>query len=481
MNAWLICVIVLLVAYVAQLVAILLLEHRRQAHMMAWLFISIVCPFIGIAAYLIAGRRMNQQLNKQYGTKLDRLNQQKYTIHESLIIDDLNQMNNESLKSQNRLFALLDELTPFPITGQNRTKVLTDGEKTFKSILDELNKAKHHIHMDYYTIRNDGIGERFLQVLIKKAREGVIIRVIYDGVGSLSLDEQYLDRLHKVGVQTCCFSPPRRAIFNRTINFRNHRKIVVVDGEVAFLGGINIGDEYVGLNKKLGFWRDTHIQVKGDAVFHLQQLFIEDWLFVTKEQLPVDEHYFPKNNCHGDERVLIVPGKPGINDQKIVEVLLSAMAAAKTRIYATTPYFIPDPSLAASLRTAARSGIDVKLIIPGISDSKLILLATLSYVQDMLESGVRIYRYQKGFIHAKVLLVDSMLATVGTANLDMRSLFSNYELLAILFDEHPIRKLELDFLQDLAHSERIELEVFKERSRKQKVAEELMHMLSPLL
>ncbi|GKU80399.1 cardiolipin synthase [Paenibacillus sp. L3-i20] len=479
MVAWLVCLTIILIAYAFQFAVILLLERRRQAHMIAWLLIVMVCPFVGFAAYVVAGKRIKQRIgNKRNNAD----NNENYVNINKIVHEKVDeQMNNEGLKSQARLLSLLAELTPFPITGQNRTKILTNGEETFETILEELHHANHHIHLDYYTIRNDGIGGKFLKTLVKKAHEGVEVRVIYDGIGSLGLDQTFLDRLHNAGAHTACFSPPRKALLNRSINFRNHRKIVVVDGKVGFLGGINIGDEYVGLDKKLGFWRDTHMQINGEAVYQLQQLFMRDWFSAANIQLPDNEHYFPRNYCHGEERVLIVPGKPGINDQKIVEVLASAMAAAKTRIYATTPYFIPDPSLATNLRIAARSGVEVKLIIPGISDSKLVLLATLSYVQDMLEAGVQIYRYQKGFIHAKVLIVDSLLATVGTANLDMRSLFSNYELLALLFDEHPIRKLEADFLQDLAHSEPIDLEIFKRRSKKQKAAEELMHMLSPLL
>lgn len=383
--------------------------------------------------------------------------------------------------SENRLHQTLMQLAPYPVTERNRTKVLTDGEATYASILKALESANHHIHLDYYTIRNDGIGDKFLKVLAEKAKRGVQVRVLYDGIGSMKLDQTFLDTLSKAGAEYGCFSPLKASLARGRINYRNHRKMIVVDGEVGFLGGINIGDEYIGLDRKLGYWRDTHLRVQGDAVYYLQALFMCDWLTVTGKQLPDDPNFMPDHSIRDVERVLIVPGRPGINDQKIIQVLITAMASAQAKIYAVTPYFIPDPSLAMSLRIAARSGIDVKLIIPGIADSKLVLLATLSYVQDMLEAGVRVYRYQKGFIHSKVLIIDDTLASVGTANLDMRSLYSNYELLALLFDEKRIRKLENDFMEDMRHSEEIDPLKFARRPRKQKTAEAVMHILSPLL
>lgn len=479
MVAWLCWLIAAMAAYIAQLAAIVLLEHRRQAHMTAWLFIAFVCPFIGFAAYLMLGRRL-QRIEALY-SKHDNEERLRHAAKHVMVLTSVIEMGNEEMRSQNKLFNVLNGLGPFPLTGNNRTKVLTDGESTFHAILGKLAESKHHIHLDYYTIRNDGIGGKFLNILAEQARKGVEVRVLYDGIGSLHLATSFMDTLRQAGAETCCFSPPRFAFFERRLNFRNHRKIVVIDGKVGFLGGINIGDEYLGLNKKLGFWRDTHLQIEGDAVYYLQELFLRDWQTASGKAIPNFEEYMPPHHVEEGERALIVPGKPGVNDQKIVEVLFSAMAAAKTRIYVTTPYFIPDPSLAASLRTAARSGIDVKLIIPGIGDSDLVLLATMSYIEDMLNAGVRVYRYQKGFIHAKVLIVDSMLASVGTANLDMRSLYSNYELLALLFGEKSIQRLERDFINDLEHSVQIDREQFAARSRKQKAAESIMHMLSPLL
>lgn len=476
MTAWLGWLTAALVVYVAQLAAILLVEHRRPAQMTAWLFIALVCPIIGFIAYIMLGKDFTRR------KRFDAYKQEmiRYASEKSETVKSAHEIGNEQLQQQEKLYAMLTGLAPFPITSRNETTVLTNGKDTFDAILEQLEKARHHIHLDYYTIRDDEIGRRFLQILVRKAGEGIEVRVVYDGIGSLHLSEQYIQKLRDAGVRTSCFLPPRVAFYDRKLNYRNHRKIVVVDGKIGFVGGINIGDEYVGKDPKLGYWRDTHLQLEGDSVYFLQELFMNDWAFAAKEKLD-GEAYMPVHQCGGNERVLIVSSKPGHNDQKIMEVMFAAITAAKYRIYITTPYFIPDPSLLMGLRTAALSGVDVKLIIPGVSDSKLVLLATFSYIQELLEAGVKVYRYEKGFVHAKVMIVDQMLATVGTANVDMRSLQSNFELNAVLFDLGTIKRLEADYMDDLQNSREMELDQFKRRPRRQKAAESVLRMLSPLL
>lgn len=452
------------------------MEHRRPAQMTAWLLIAFICPLIGFIAYLLLGKNFTRS-KSLYSYKQEII---QYASNMSEQIEYAEDVMNRELAQQEKLFEMLKGLAPFPITGRNKSTVLTNGEQTYEAILKELESAVHHIHMDYYTIRDDEIGNVFLEVLVRKAKEGIEVRVLYDGIGSLNLNEVYTEKLRHAGVHMSCFLPPRISFFDRKLNYRNHRKIVVVDGRVGFLGGINIGDEYLGKDPKIGFWRDTHLRLEGDSVYFLQELFMNDWAFAAKVKLD-GNHYMSEHRCEGDERVLIVPSKPGHNDQQIMEVMFAAITAAKTRILMTTPYFIPDPSLLMGLRTAALGGVDVKLIIPGIADSKLILLATLSYIQEMLNAGVKVYRYQSGFIHAKVMIVDKMLATVGTANVDMRSLHSNFELNAVLFDEGTIERLEADFLNDLKQSLELDLQSFKKRSWWQKKKESLLHMLSPLL
>ncbi|WP_139995982.1 cardiolipin synthase [Paenibacillus paridis] len=476
MAAWCIWLTVMLAAYIAQIGAVFIMEHRRPAQLTAWLLLVFICPFIGFAAYLLLAKHFTnrRRIERFKHEAVQRANQMSEQI------GSLTDIGNKHIERQEKLYAMLQGLAPFPITRRNKVKVLTNGHDTYEAILEQLEQASHHIHMDYYTIRADEIGNRFLEVLTRKAREGVEVRVVYDGIGSLSLSQAYIAELNHAGVKTSCFLPPRLAFYDRRLNYRNHRKIVVVDGRVGFIGGINIGDEYVGKDPKLGFWRDTHLRLEGDSVYYLQELFMNDWAFAAKEELG-GKAYMPPHTCDGEERVLIVSSKPGKHDQKIAEVMFAAITGASSRIFITTPYFIPDASLLMGLRTAALSGVDVRLIIPGLGDSKLVLLATLSYVQDLLEAGAKVYRYQKGFVHAKVMIIDHMLASVGTANVDMRSLYCNFELNAVLFDERTINRLEADFMEDLQHSDQLELTAFRQRPNRQKWAESLLHMLSPLL
>ncbi|MHA7965766.1 cardiolipin synthase [Paenibacillus sp. CAU 1782] len=486
----------LLGLYTAQLAAILFLEHRRQAHMAAWLLIVLICPFIGFGVYWLLGRKpvknpFSIEKNKSVEDELEKTgcddgNQWELAVDTNTEKDFTRILGERVVLSPHtqftRLHALLKRDEFFAVTNQNKTRILTDGEETYKTMLEEMAKAKHHIHLDYYTIRSDATGQLFMELLIRKAKQGIMVKLIYDGIGSMKLKRAFLESMEAGGCRTACFAPLRQSLAKRRLNFRNHRKIVVIDGIKGFLGGINIGDEYIGMDPKLGYWRDTHLKIEGDGVGELQKLFMEDWVAATGEQLNGQSpHYFPGHQIADHEKLLIVSSEPGVTERKMVEILQAIMSAAAKRIYASTPYFIPDPIIASELASAARSGVEVKLILPGISDSKLVLLATMSHVQDMLDAGVNIYRYRKGFIHAKVLIVDNTVASVGSANLDQRSLYSNYELLALLFAEKPIAKLLKDFEADLSHSEKLSADAFRDRPWKQKAAEAIMHILSPLL
>lgn len=478
MTQWLWWIMVILVFYIAQPVAVLLMEHRRQSYLTAWLFIVLVFPFAGFAAYLLLERRLPSRGDKTCETVTYARDRLAYASP-VLTMDETNK--GEVPGGHERFLRLLTSLSPYPLACRNRSRVLQNGEDTFEAILDAMRKARHHIHVDYYTIRSDGVGDRFLRVLTEKARKGIEVRVLYDGVGSWKLSGTYIERLRRAGVQVHSFAPPRMALLTKRLNYRDHRKIVVVDGLIGFLGGINIGDEYIGLDPKLGYWRDTHLQIQGDAVYSLQDLFMRDWFAAAGEKLTDYANYMPKHSLQFDEPMMIVPGWPGFHERNISEAMIGAIQSAQHHLYAATPYFIPDPGMASSLKLAARSGVDVRLIIPGKSDSKLVQMATLSHAQDMLEAGIRVYRYRKGFIHSKVLTADASIAVVGTANMDMRSFYSSCEAMAVLLGKDTVKRLESDFLNDLKDSEEIRPESYAARSKGRKAAEAAMRILSPLL
>ncbi|WP_165280059.1 cardiolipin synthase [Paenibacillus protaetiae] len=483
MELWLFIVCLALLFYIVQLVVILLSERMNANKAAAWIFISMILPVAGFAAYWIAERDFKRH-KRLRSLELSRLQEAKAISDCVSSAGELNKQWRKRAAEGERLMAALSAISQRAVTRRNRVEVLTNGESLFASLLANLKRAEHHIHMDYYTIRNDGIGSKVLDVLTERAGAGVEVRVLYDGVGSWKLGDDFLIRLQASGGRTACFSPPRSAMAARQLNYRNHSKIVVIDGRIGYVGGMNIGDEYLGRNPKLGFWRDTQLRLEGDSVYFLQELFMKHWAYAAGESLPFDQYTAPHsdpNLSEDGENVLIVASGPDSRKEPIMETVFAAVNSARSRIYMTTPYFIPDSALMTAFMSAARAGVDVRLIIPGIADTQLVLWGTLSYMEPLLAAGVKVYRYGKGFIHAKVLIIDDLLAAVGTANMDMRSLHNNFEQNAILFDERTLQRLVHDFQQDLKDSRQVDPDRFANRSRLEKAKEACGHLLSPLL
>ncbi|MCM3204469.1 cardiolipin synthase [Paenibacillus illinoisensis] len=475
--------VIILVVFIFQAATILVLEFRNPSKAVAWLFILFCVPLVGFVVYYFVAQDYNKRKKvRKAGSRIFR--EIRETIWEQAhIVEDASQMPDHGFEHQQRLFNLLTHLSESPITGCNHSKVLTNGEEAFSAMLHEMEKAKHHLHVEFYIFRDDVISTQFQEVMIRKAQEGVKVRFICDGLGSHKMSWSFIRELKEAGVEFHFFLPPLIATIDRRVNYRNHRKIVVVDGKVGFVGGINVGDDYLGQYPNIGFWRDTHVQIEGDAVYFLQNTFLNDWKLASGEQIsePQLTELFPPHICSGEERIQILASGPDQEWDAIQEMCFGAISVACNRIYITSPYFIPDPALYEALKTAAVSGVDVKIIIPYQSDSRLVHLASLSYVEELLRAGVEFYQYRKGFVHAKVMIVDELLATVGTANMDMRSFFCNFELTAVLFESSSMNRLIEDFERDLQECSKIDLEVFQGRSRGQKGAEILSRMLSPLL
>lgn len=467
-----------LLLFIFQISTILVLEFRNPSKTVAWLMILFVFPLIGFVMYYFLAKEYSQRriVRRKKGKILSDLREE--VIKHTNIVKDITEIQDCNIGRHPRLFGLLSNIPKSPITANNDLQVLTNGEATYDAILEAMEKAAHFIHIEYYIIRDDEIGRKFLDVMVRKSKQGVKVRLIYDGIGSYKLSYDYLETLDKAGVEHYPFLTPIIAFFDKRMNYRNHRKIVIVDGYVGFLGGINIGDEYLGKGR-LGFWRDTHLALQGDSVYFLQDTFLTDWNFVSGQKL-TGRRYFPKHNCEDKAHVQIISSGPDEQWDGILELYFSAIASATERIFISSPYFIPDESIIMGLKTAALSGVDVRIILPGIADSKLVKLASLAYVKDLLQAGVRFFIYQKGFTHAKILIADHTLASVGTANMDMRSFFSNFELNAVLFDIPSIDRLEADFLNDLNNCSEILWEEFEKRSRIQRGKEVLARLFSPL-
>lgn len=472
--------LVALITFILQMVAVLLLEFRNPSKAVAWLFILFCLPLIGFVLYFFVARDYQKRLKiRKRGSRLFQ-ELRGHLWDRAAVVRNKEGMNNAEFHHNDRLFNLLNHLSESPITGCNQSRVLTDGEETYDAMLRAMEQAKDHIHVEFYIFRHDRIGTKFQEVMIRKAQEGVKVRLVCDGLGSYKLKKTFIRRFKESGVEFYFFLPAMVSMFSRRINYRNHRKIVVVDGIIGFLGGINVGDDYLGEYPKMGYWRDTHLEVKGDAVYFLQNVFLHDWKLASGERI-ADFGLFPEHQCTGDEQVQILSSGPDLNWNAIQEMCFGAISVAKERIWITTPYFIPDEGIYEALKTAAVSGVDVRIIIPDRADSRFVKMASLSYVEELLAAGVTFYEYEKGFIHAKVLIVDELLGSVGTANMDMRSFFCNFELTAVLFDQLPIERLVADFKEDLKQSRLMDPEVFRQRGRWQKAAEILCRMLSPML
>lgn len=458
--------------------SVIFLENRDPTKTIIWLLILGALPVLGALLYVLLGRvvRKHQLSRHRQGTQ-----EQTEGILKDLQIrpraEDIDQVG--TIPMNKKLARLLLNDADAPLTLNNRSEVLTNGQETFKALFTALEAAEDHIHLEFFIFHNDAIGRDILNLLIRKASEGVKIRVLVDGLGNRSLTKRF-GELKKAGVEAVGFFPVRFPFLSRRLNLRNHRKIVVVDGRVGFLGGLNVGDEYLSRNKKIGFWRDTFLRLEGDSVNFLQTVFLNDWNGVTHQGIN-DPLYYPQPQHFGRQMTQIAATGPDSDWGSMLQIFFVALTGAEKTIYIETPYFIPDEGSVMALKTAALSGLDVRIILQGVPDHKITYWASHSYVQELLESGVRIYRYQKGILHAKVLILDSKIGVVGSTNFDIRSFSLNFEISAFIYSYKFAQRLEQDFRQDLADSEEILLEEYKKRPLSNRIKESSARLFSPLL
>ncbi|MEX2461732.1 MAG: cardiolipin synthase [Paenibacillaceae bacterium] len=473
-------IITILLLFIFQMMTILIAEFRYPTKTVAWLVILFIFPLVGfVMYYFMAQAYTHERKFKRNGQRI--MQENRRDLWKRSLLSDRAELPLTAALNQQRLYRLLENLPGSAVCMHNTVSAFSETRAAFDVMMAAIEGAKDHVHFQFYTIRDDQVGNEFLQLLIRKAHEGVSVRVLYDGIGSYKLSKSYINKLTNAGVEVHCFLAPLIAFLDKRLNYRNHRKIIVVDGTLGFLGGMNIGDEYLGSDPKLGYWRDTHLQVEGTAVHFLQNTFLTDWCFASGVAL-TDSRYYPQfRGKASNQGVQIVTSGPDEHWAAIMEVYFAAISTAQHRIQLTTPYFVPDASIFMALKIAAVSGIEVKVIIPKVPDSKLVYLASLSYLKELMQAGVSFYQYEKGFIHSKVLVIDDTLAFVGTANLDMRSFFSNFEINAALFDSEVIAKLDADFCQDIQDSKLMLLEEFERRSRFERAQEVFARLLSPLL
>ena len=382
--------------------------------------------------------------------------------------------------SGNKVSSIKD--APMPV---ERFKLLINGEAKFPEVVETMKNARDHIHIEYYIYADDEIGNRIKDILIEKAQSGVKVRFIYDHFASHRAGRRMSGELRAAGVEVYPFHKIKRlrlVLLANWMNYRNHRKIIVIDGKYGFVGGINVDDRYINNGKNKVFWRDTHLMLQGQAVAGLQHVFMNDWNFCASVQVEHFERYFPAfNEEYKAKTVRIVSGGPDMKNADIMLACMEAITSARKRLYITTPYFIPNETILNSIKLAALKGIDVRLLVPGISDGRLVNAASCSHYGELLETGVRVYRYRKGFVHAKTMAIDDNLSVIGTANMDIRSYDLNFEIIALAYDQKLNEELTAAFMADLNDSEELNPEEWKNRKRLIKFGERLAGLVSPLL
>ena len=471
----------------------ILLENRDPSKTVTWLLIFILLPGVGLIIYAVFGRNLRkikifktQELasnmkEEKLFRNLDEINNlirlEQDTISVSKLLKD-NEEDNIKLK----IISLLLNTGMFPFTTNNKVDIFVDGNEKFERLIKDIENAKDHIHLEYFIIKDSDIGQKIKNLLIKKSKENVKIKILYDDVGCWRFwfHREFFNEMKSHGIEIVPFLPTKFPIIGGKLNYRNHRKIVVIDGRIGYTGGINIGDEYMGKNKKFGYWRDTHIRIEGTSVYMLQMTFLIDWYYNTKEVL-LNTNYFPRLNNFGNSMIQVVASGPDSDWEAIHYAYFLAICQAKKSIYIETPYFIPDESILRALKSAALSGVDVRIIFPKIADHKIVNIASYSYFDDILKSGGRVYLYEKGFIHSKVIIIDNSIASTGSANMDLRSFMLNFEINAFIYDRKVIDLMKEDFFEDMKNSKEINKDEFKNRSIIQKSKESVARLFSPIL
>ena len=409
-------------------------------------------------------------------------------ILDKLIEDQLIEFNHSKIFEDTE-FNALSKLVKLNLTSDksylshdNKVEVLQNGENKFPEVLKSLQAAKSHIHIEYYIISNDIIGNKIFDILKSKSKEGIEVRLIYDSVGSSDMNSKKVNELAKSGIEVEAFMPVLIPYTSDKANYRNHRKIMVIDGVSAFVGGINIEDKYINSTGQSDlYWRDTHLKIEGNAVKSLQVLFIFNWYFTSKKALSYNDKYFPEITPKGNTYVQIIGSGPDSDYANIMQAFFTAITSAKKSIRITSPYFIPNTSLITAIRTAAMGGISVEIIIPRKPDSKIVGAAMMSYMQDLLKSGVRVYMYTQGFIHSKTLIIDNLLSTIGTANMDYRSFETNFEVNALVYDTKIAQDLLNQFEEDKMHCTELLITRWEKRKITKKLSESVARLLAPLL
>lgn len=482
-------IIITLLIFINTVISILTVfsdKNRDIATIWAWLLVLILFPGIGLIIYLFLGRKISKEdiFNLQEQTKVGlpkylntkgKIKDQQLQFLQSLDFKDPNNTKYEIGK----MFLQLGQPA---VSENNSVKYFVDGREKFDELIADIKKAEHHIHLCYYIFRSDKLGTAVVEALEERAAAGVEVKVLYDAVGGRTLKKSLFQKLESYGGETQAAFSSRIHLLNIRLNYRNHRKIAVIDGNVGYVGGFNVGDDYVGEYENMGYWRDTHLRIRGNAVHQLQERFIIDWNASKKvELISYAPDYFPIIETIGNKEIQIVSSGPDTELQAIKKGFIKMINVAKEYIYIQSPYFIPDDALKEALEMALLSGVKVKLMIPNKPDHPFIYQATLSYAEELLLQGGEVHIYDEGFLHAKTIVIDDEIVSVGTANFDIRSFKLNFEVNAFMYDEELAIEQRKYYEEDAAGSYLLTEKIIAEYSLWDRFKQQFSRLLSPIL
>ena len=468
---WIVLVAYTVIAIVAMITV--LMEHRQPAKTIAWVLVLSFLPLVGIVLYFFFGRRTrkNRHIWEKSLNQLTKRSMIEFAEQKQLELPEEHKELIQLFMNQN--FAL-----PFK---NNETDVYVSGYEFFPALLAEISKATHHIHIVSYIIDDDPLGRLLRDALIDKARKGIEVRLLFDDVGSWKTPNRFFEQMREEGIEVHPFMPVRFPAFTGKVNYRNHRKIIVIDGKVGFIGGMNLAQRYVKGHKGI-MWRDTHVKISGAAVYGLQRAFLIDW-FHADRTLITDRKYYPDTTITPNNNLIqIVTSSPTNVWEELEQGYIKILLSAKRYVYMETPYFLPTEPIFFAMRTAALSGVDVRLMVSLKTDSKLVQMASRSYLTQTIQAGVKVICYEEGFNHTKLLVADDNVATIGSANIDFRSFENNFEANAFFYDKSMAQRIKDIFLTD--ETKCVPLEKIKEINHKSfiyRLWESVVRLLSPLL
>jgi len=452
-------------------ILVVVLDNRNPVKTISWVLVLFFLPYLGIILYIFFGQRYRKQ--KMISKKSIR----SIENNPAYLYEELDSAHYST--ECTGLIEMFRKTNSHPVFSGNKVHLLTSGQEKFDYMFEDIRKARKHVHIDYYIIEQDDIGHQLQQLLVEKAREGVEVRLIYDDIGSWKTKQRFWKKMEDAGVQVYPFLKVLLPYLSPKFNYRNHRKIVVIDGEIGYTGGFNVADRYLN-GGNFAYWRDSHVRIEGKGVYGLQTAFLIDWYFVSRSLL-TSKYYFPNLNDYGDCLVQTVTSSPDTDWENIMQGIFTILGNAKKYVYLQTPYFLPNESLLTAFQTAALRGVDVRLMVPEKSDTWVAMKGMRSYLTEVMEAGVKVYFYQEGFLHAKTLVSDDVVSTVGSTNLDYRSFEFNFEVNSFIYNKDFCLEMKDVFLRDQEHCIRINLEDWMNRPRMLRYSESICRLFGPIL